>query len=74
LDEADKAAGRRIACPVQVLWGSKGALSAWYDPLAVWREWADDVRGDALDCGHFIPEEKPAETLAALRRFHSAGR
>jgi len=69
LDEQDKAAGRKIACPVQVLWGGKGALAAWYDTLAVWREWADDVRGQALDCGHFIPEEKPAETLDLLRGF-----
>jgi haloacetate dehalogenase len=69
LDEADKAAGRKIACPTQVLWGAKGAVGTWYDPLAVWGEWASDLRGQALDCGHFIPEEKPAETLAALRTF-----
>jgi haloacetate dehalogenase len=72
LDEEDKAAGRRIACPVQILWGGKGALAAWYDTLAIWREWAPDVIGQAIDCGHFIPEEKPAETLAALRSFHGA--
>ncbi len=69
LDDADKAAGRKIACPVQVLWGGKGALAAWYDTLGIWREWADDVRGQSLDCGHFIPEEKPAETLELLRAF-----
>ncbi|HEY0649517.1 alpha/beta hydrolase [Phenylobacterium sp.] len=74
LDEADKKAGKKIACPVQVLWGAKGALAAWYDTLAVWREWADDVQGQALDCGHFIPEEKPDETLALLRRFFADGR
>jgi haloacetate dehalogenase len=74
LDVEDRKAGRKIACPVQILWGKKGALEAWYDTLAIWREWADDVRGEALDCGHFIPEEKPAETLAALHRFHSGGR
>lgn len=72
--EEDRKAGRRIACPVQVLWGSKGALAAWYDTLAIWREWADDVRGQAVDCGHFIPEEKPAETLALLRGFFGEGR
>ncbi|WP_035858609.1 alpha/beta fold hydrolase [Cryptosporangium arvum] len=69
-DEADRAAGRRIGCPVQVLWGSRGAVGAWYDPLAVWREWADDVTGEAIESGHFIPEENPSATLAALRRFH----
>jgi haloacetate dehalogenase len=74
LDEADKAAGRKIACPVQVLWGAKGAIAAWYDPLQVWSEWASDLRGQALDCDHYLPEEKPAETLAALLEFHGEGR
>jgi haloacetate dehalogenase len=73
LDEADKAAGKTIACPVQVLWGGKGALAAWYHTLAIWREWAPDLRGQAIDCGHFLPEEKPAETLPALRSFHAEG-
>jgi haloacetate dehalogenase len=74
LDEADKKAGRhRIACPVQILWGAKGAVGAWYDVLAVWREWAPGVRGQSLDCGHFIPEEKPAETLKLLRAFFAEG-
>ncbi len=70
LDEADR--GRTITCPVQVLWGSRGALPAWYDVLEVWRDWADDVVGAELDCGHFLPEERPAETAAALRAFHAA--
>jgi haloacetate dehalogenase len=42
--------------------------------LAVWRDWADDVVGSAIDSGHFLPEEQPAATLAALRSFHTAGR
>lgn len=73
LDAQDRAAGRKIACPVQVLWGSKGAVGAWYDALAIWRDWADDVRGQPLECGHFLAEERPAETLAALRSFFLAG-
>ena len=73
-DDEDRAAGRRISCPLQVLWAGRGALASWYDTLAVWREWADDVTGEALDCGHFMTEEKPAETLAAIRRFHGDGR
>lgn len=71
-DEADRGK-TKIACPVQVLWGAKGALAAWYDVLDVWRAWADDLRGEAFDCGHFIPEEKPRETIAALRGFFAEG-
>jgi haloacetate dehalogenase len=73
LDERDRAAGRTIVCPTQVLWSAKGALKAWYDPLQIWRDWADDVTGHPLDSGHFLAEERPADTLAALRRFHTEG-
>jgi haloacetate dehalogenase len=73
-DDEDRAAGRRITCPTQVLWAGRGALQAWYDTLAIWREWADDVTGRALDCGHFMVEEQPRETLAAIRDFHAGSR
>lgn len=69
MDEADHAAGRKIACPLLVLWGSKGLLEKWYDVLSVWRGWAVDVQGIALDCGHYLAEEKAEETSAALRSF-----
>lgn len=67
-DEADRGQ-KKIACPVQVLWGSKAALAAWYDVLAIWREWADDVQGHPIEAGHFIPEENPEATLKAFREF-----
>jgi haloacetate dehalogenase len=67
-DEADRGR-RRIASPVLVLWGARGQLDRWYDVLAVWRDWADDVRGRSLDCGHYLAEEAPEETYAELRTF-----
>jgi haloacetate dehalogenase len=67
-DEADRGR-RRLTCPVLVLWSRHSAFAGWYDPLTVWRDWADDVRGRALECGHFIPEEAPDETIAELRSF-----
>jgi haloacetate dehalogenase len=60
---------RKIRMPVLALWGRHGVIAALFDCLADWREVADDVRGKALDCGHFLPEEKPREVLAELRRF-----
>jgi haloacetate dehalogenase len=72
-DDADRANERRIACPVLAVWSATGALGAWYaeagGPLALWRAWADDVRGEAFDAGHFFPEECPKETAGALSRF-----
>jgi haloacetate dehalogenase len=55
--------------PVLVLWGRQGVIEALFDCLADWREVAANVRGRALACGHFIPEEKPGELLVELRRF-----
>lgn len=71
-DEADRAAGRRIAAPLLALWGAQGRLEAWYDVLAIWRDWAADVRGRALDCGHYLPEERPDEVAAAFEAFFVA--
>ena len=66
---AERAAGERVRCPLLALWGKRGAMERLYDVLETWREMADDVHGRALECGHFLPEEAPEETLAALREF-----
>lgn len=71
LDEADRGK-KKIAAPLLALWAARGALPAWYDVLAVWRDWADDVRGHAIDSGHFIPEEAPDATYDALRDFFAS--
>jgi haloacetate dehalogenase len=70
-DEADRGR-RRIACPVLVLWSANGAVAAWYEPLEVWREWAPDVQGGPVDCGHFLPEEAPEEVGRRLGDFFAA--
>jgi haloacetate dehalogenase len=75
-DVADRQAGRRIVCPVLVLWSGRGPLNSWYaeegGPLALWRAWANDVRGEALDGGHFFPEEIPQRTAEELNAFFAS--
>ncbi len=71
-DGADRAAGRRIACPVLALWGERFIDYERFDPLTVWRRWADRVTGGPIACGHFLMEEAPEETLAELLPFLSA--
>jgi len=62
--------GRRtIGCPTLVLWGSRGPLRREPDVLAVGRAWAPAATGYALDCGHYVAEERPAETVAAVREL-----
>jgi haloacetate dehalogenase len=72
-DDADRRAGRRVACPLLVLWAARDDLEELYgDVLGVWRGWATDLRGGrALDCGHHLSEEAPEELAAELRAFLS---
>ena len=70
-DEADEAAGKVIACPVQIL-ASTDYLAVGNNepPIESWRRgFAPDARGVLIDSGHFVAEENPDATLAALRDF-----
>lgn len=69
IDEADLKAGRKIKAPMLALWGKTGIPAAGENPLDLWRRWAENVNGYALDCGHFLAEERPEETAAALLKF-----
>jgi haloacetate dehalogenase len=72
-DRADRVAGRKIRCPVLALWSADGPLDSWYPegPLALWRQWADEVTGHPIEGGHFFPEAAPEITAKALRSFFS---
>ena len=66
-DEAEL--NRKIACPLLVLWGAKGNVGRLFDPMAIWRERASDVRGRAMPSGHNIQLDAPEALLAELRAF-----
>lgn len=69
-DDEDRRTGNRLRCPLLALWADQDDLPELYgDVLDVWRGWADDVRGRALDCGHHMAEEAPNELAAELRAF-----
>jgi haloacetate dehalogenase len=72
-DRQDREAGRKITCPTLALWSEAGPLSKWYEgeggPLAIWRRWCGNAKGQPVDGGHFFPEEKPKETAEALAAF-----
>jgi haloacetate dehalogenase len=70
MDTQDFAAGRKIACPVLLLWGATGGVGRNQDSMAIWPRYAADIRaGKALPCGHYLSEEAPEETYAELREF-----
>ncbi len=71
-DDDERDLALRLRCPVLALWGEFGKMHGLFDVLATWREKAERaeaVRGRALPCGHFIPEEAPEELLAELQSF-----
>jgi haloacetate dehalogenase len=77
-DQADRAAGRRISCPLLVMWSAQGPLGTWYakdgGPIELWRIWAEEVTGQSLTAGHFFPEEAPEQTAESLSRFFAPPR
>lgn len=70
-DRADRAAGRRIDCPVLLVWARRYLKERGRRHLDVWRGWAEDVREVPLDCGHFVAEEAAEDCAAALLAFFS---
>lgn len=66
-DEADR--DRKMACPLLLLWGEKGFIHRQYRVLEVWQDYAEQVEGVVLDCGHFLPEEAAGAVGRELGRF-----
>lgn len=71
-DRASRDAGQTVQCPLLALWGAKGKVGVWYQPLEVWRRYASGpVSGGPVNSGHYLAEEAPEEVLAALDGFLS---
>lgn len=69
-DDADRDAGSRLRCPVLIVWAEGDDMADLYgDPIAVWRQWADNVTGTAIDSGHHMAEEAPHDLADHLLRF-----
>lgn len=68
-DRFDRSAGRKLTMPLLALWGEQGVVGRCFDPLEEWKRVADDVRGGALPCGHYIAEEAPELLLGRVLPF-----
>ncbi|PMS36515.1 pimeloyl-ACP methyl ester carboxylesterase [Trinickia symbiotica] len=71
-DRADVERGRRVACPLRVLWGARSAIGQCADPIGAWQRMARDASGHALDCGSLIPEEAAGALVAEMLDFFEA--
>jgi haloacetate dehalogenase len=71
-EEVDRAEGRRIRCPALVLWSLRDDFEELYgDPLRIWKDWGEDVRGHGIDSGHHVAEQAPEALARALTGFLS---
>jgi haloacetate dehalogenase len=68
-DRADREAAKRVTMPMLVLWGAEGVIELCFDAIAEWERVANDVRGQALPCGHYVPEEAPGPLLDVVVPF-----
>ncbi|GAC1347822.1 MAG: alpha/beta hydrolase [Acetobacteraceae bacterium] len=69
-DRISRTAGDKVRCPMLVLWGGKGRIGGWYDPVALWRDYCTAaVQGHAVNSGHYLAEESPDEVRGALDTF-----
>lgn len=72
-DRVDRAAGRVVDAPVLALWGEASYVGRNFDVLSVWRRFAARVEGRAISADHYLAEEAPVETAAALIEFLGSG-
>ena len=63
--------GRKIKCPLLVIWGGSGVVEKMFDAVKEWSEVCEkEVEGFGLEgCGHYIPEERPEELVENVLRF-----
>lgn len=66
-DRASRDAGEKIDVPHLAIWGDRGTLP--FEPIEIWEDWSESVRGGPIDCGHFVMEEAPEPTADALLEF-----
>lgn len=74
MDTADFEAGNKIDMPALVVWGANSHTGKVYgDILPIWRRYATQVSGASIECGHYVQEEAPQETLGWLLEFFGQG-
>ncbi|MGG7576900.1 alpha/beta fold hydrolase [Rhizobium sp. Nf11,1] len=69
-DREGRDTGRKVICPMLCLWSLRDDMEQIYgDPVAIWRNWAEDVHGFGIDSGHHVAEENPRALSQAIRKF-----
>lgn len=66
-DDADQ--GRKLEAPVLTLWAKRGVIEKCFDAMALWRQRAERVEGEALNTTHYMAEESPDDIAARMSEF-----
>jgi haloacetate dehalogenase len=69
IDAADIKDGKKIQCPLLVLWAATGAMGRIYDVLETWKPEGVNVTGKGIGGTHQLQESAPKEVLAELLPF-----
>ena len=60
----------KIKVPLLVLWGNKGKLEQWYETILIWQKYcSQEVKGKAINSGHYLAEENPDEVIENIKAF-----
>ena len=60
----------QIKSPTMILWGKKGKIEQWYNPLVIWKDYCSaELQGYGIDTGHYLAEEAPEEIIKCVRGF-----
>lgn len=69
-DRESRDKGVKIQCPLQILWGAKGKIEQWYEPMEIWGAYCDNtLQGHAIATGHYLAEEAPDRVVDEFRLF-----
>jgi haloacetate dehalogenase len=69
-DKESREKNIKIKVPLLVLWGKKGKIEQWYKPLSIWQNYCSyDVKGHAINSGHYIAEESSDEVIKNILIF-----
>lgn len=68
-DREDQECGRVISAPLLALWGQHSYVGRNFDVTDIWRSYATTVSGRHVDAEHYLAEEAPEATAAALAEF-----
>ena len=69
-DRASREAGIKIKCPTLLLWGARGKIEQWYEPIDIWSDYCEiPPSGGSVDSGHYLAEEAPHTVIDDVRSF-----